>query len=667
MRRAAFLLLLASFPTLLAGQDKTFCVNIDYSAVPALVNDRKLTINVDVGTCSGVSVTADGHWIAATYNTSTHAAAVNTSGSALAITALNWTTGGTGAATKATLYNNYHWAFSQTFDDTRQSQYDYAKPILDALGWKAGIAAVGSWVQSGNNYYMTWTEVKALLADGWQVYNHTWDHPNPVSCANFPTEFDQNQTALLAQLPGYNVSHVVYPYEVSTATCAGWPPNYVLSGELGGSGYTHIDAALPNVYTVVRNGLYGTDPTGIQNTASQAAADSRPSWMVCITHSVSQGSGAAADQYSTNQAALNTLYSFLGNNYGAAGNKSMWFAPSGEVQDFLFTRDKAVVSTCTAPTATFTPLRASSATQTMSPSASPSATAEPSGTKTATASPSPSCTITPSRSVTATLSGTASSSASPTLSATAEPSGTRTGTASSTPVSASTDTASSTPSPSGTRTGTATVAVPSSATPTATPTLSVTQSASATPSSTGTATPALSATGSGSATPGFTGTFTPTASATPTPSATAEPSATASSSATATPTRSATPTPSATAEPSATASFTPQSTSSPSVTALPGSGPLSILQALPYPNPGPQEVRMKLSADADYAIVRVWSRALVQMAQVQAGPQPRGWSSLALPASFSHGAANGVYFLTLEAWKNGQKCTTKPLKCLILH
>lgn len=685
MRQLAILLLLALLPPLLRAQNSTYCLSISYASVPSLVNDRKLTLNVAVGACSGVSVTADGAWIPSSYSSSTQAASFSTSGTAITILALNATAAGTGAASKASLYNNFHWAYSQTFDDTRQSQYDYAKPILDALGWKAGIAAVGSWIESGNSYYMTWAEVQALRADGWQVYNHTWDHPDPVACANFPTEFGQNQTAFLTELPGYHVSHVVYPYEVSTASCSGWPPNYIISGELGGSGYTHVDTVLGQDYTVPRNGLYGTDPTNIETVSAQAAADSRPSWVVCITHSVTQGSGAAADAYSTNQNALNTLYSYLGSNFGAAGNKSMWFAPSGEVMDYLFTRDNAVVSTCVAATPTpspkltaspspsstaepsstrsitpsSTPTATSTRTATPSASATPSATAEPSATSSST----PSSTATPTTSATeaqstpsatAEASATRSSTATSTCSGTASPSATATSSASASPTPLSTASAAqSTPSATAKQSSTATSTASSSATPSMSASPTASQTLSASPSFSATATCSATAMASSSA------------SATPTPSDTAEPSATRASTATSSPS----PTLTLTASPSLTATARPSATASPTSSPSPvrSSGSLQILRALPGPDPNPQQVWIELSGEADLVTLRIWSAAYVLVASTQAGPEPRGWSALALPAGFSSRAANGVYFITVEAERQGQVARTKPLKCLILH
>src|SRR5208282_4872106 len=94
------------------GADKNYCVNVDYSAVPAQCNYEKITLIVNVGTCASVAVTADGAAVSATYSSSTGTATFTTTGKSIVVTAQNWTAGGTGAATKATLYNNFHWSYS---------------------------------------------------------------------------------------------------------------------------------------------------------------------------------------------------------------------------------------------------------------------------------------------------------------------------------------------------------------------------------------------------------------------------------------------------------------------------------------------------------------------------------------------------------------------------
>ena len=688
--------LLAIAPPLFA-QNKSYCVSLDDSKVPALVNSMLLTLNVNVGTCSSVSVTVNGVAVAATYTASTQTASFDTTcTSSIVVTAVSWTTGGTGAATKATLYANHKWAYSQTFDDVRQSQYDYAKPILDGLGLKAGLAAVASWLNSGNNYYMTWTEVQTLRAEDWDVYNHTWDHPDPVTCGTWSTEFGQDQTAFQTKLPGYNVTHAVMPYEVTIATCSGYPPNYLLSGELDTGGvYTYVDQPLSSSLGVARNGLYSTDPTSMENIAAQTAAAgaSRAAWTICITHSVTQGSGAQADAYSTNQNALTTLYNYMLGKWGPSGDNSMWFAPAGHVQDYLFTRDNAVVSVCTmpsqSPTATGSPTAAATpsvsvtgtVSRTPSPSASP--TSSPSGTSSATlsVSPSPSRTASASGTPSATLtpSGTSVPSVSETSSATA--SMTATGTPSL--GSSATETASPTASPRDSATPSGTVSASASVTPS--PAASAAVSATATVSGSATASPAASASATEvwTLSPTATPTATPSgeASATPSdsPSATfsAVPSGAPSGTDTATPTRTFT----RTATPTATATASPTETSvlkapSPtrSATRVLGAwfgktetGPLVLMGGAPIPNPNPTALALDLAGPADGIDYAVFTSALILARNGRISQDlSTGWNEVPLGNALGS-LARGIYYVQLRATRGNASSAPLVLKVYWTH
>src|SRR5665213_516979 len=533
--------------------DKSYCVQVDYSAVPSLVNYRKITLIVNVGTCASVAVTADGTAVSATYSPSAGTATFTTTGSSIVVTAQNWTAGGTGAATKATLYNNFHWAYSLTFDDNRLSQYDYGKPLLDALGWRAGEAVVGSWANEGGasgsgSYFMNWTCLQALRAAGWDMYDHSYDHPNPLTCNGSATDIDpelaNNEPLLLKYFPGYNVTQMVFPYEVSTAnTCAGYPTSYLLSAECGGGSYNYVDTTLP--FQVQRGGLFGTNDPAWKTLAASSAAQTRPTWLVQYTHSVSQGSGAAADAYSTNQTTLNDLLTYLNTTFGVTGSNNMWFAPAGEVRDYIFTRDNAVVTTCTAAaTPTFTNTSTNTATNTATNAATqtPTNTATHSATVTSTNTPTRTSTNTATQTatntatltpaITSTFTNTVTNTATNTASSTATNSATSTSTHTST--NTATTTATNTPTQTTTNTATITPAITNTFTNTATntPTSTTTHTATNTATTTTTNTATQTATNTSTLTPANTGTFTNTATHTST--------STTSSTATNTPTPTAT-------------------------------------------------------------------------------------------------------------------------------
>ena len=404
-------------PTLVAGgSGKQYCLTLDYSAVPTLLNYRKITLNVNVGTCASVTATEDGSAIPASYNAATGIATLTASSalasSSIVVTAVGWTSGGSGAATKGTLYNNYHWAWSQTFDDGYASAWVNGGAVLAAHSfeggaWRAGEAYVGSFVGAnwgpdaclGTELLMSSAQWTAARAAGWDIYNHTWDHAS-LTCANFQTEFDQNQTAALAQFPGYFLNHVVYPYETDTpvtSACAGWPRSYLRTGEQNNNSYNYVDVPIPSGFTGTPAGnMMAADRSGDtfmttvaawEAIADAAATNARPTWLINISHRVYPGSCIGNDtQYSTNVTNFSAYCTYLDSKYGSGGgNGSMWVAPSGEVADYLLVRDSVVVNAfaCGTPTPTQTPCPACTATATVT--SSPSVTASP------TTTPLPAC------------------------------------------------------------------------------------------------------------------------------------------------------------------------------------------------------------------------------------------------------------------------------------
>lgn len=323
---------------------KTYILAVDYSKVPQLVNKELLTLKVDVGFCSAVIVEAD----SVTLNSRYKAGGVifTTSAKNITITALNWTASGSGKAVKAYLFDNRNWAFSQTFDDGYLDVWENAKPILDEKGWKAGLAVCATFAAAAWGPNMSWEQMETLQKSGWDIFNHGYSHLH-MTCDDYKIEFDENNKEFKKRFPGYNVTQIVYPFEDSGFTeCRGFPPSYLLSAQKGkGSAVTYVDQPIEDLFKINRSGQYSTDNSRWKEEADAAAVETYPSWIIKITHHVYPGSKLGSDPaYSTTQDALKDFYSYLDSKYGARGDNSMWFAPAGEVMDYLLTRDNAVVS-----------------------------------------------------------------------------------------------------------------------------------------------------------------------------------------------------------------------------------------------------------------------------------------------------------------------------------
>jgi len=452
-----------SFARTVQAATQQYGLIVNYSPVTYLVNDPKVTLNMSVGACTSVTVTTNGVPVSSvydgaatvTFNVTTYRsnpADFTTSFLPVTVvaTAYGWTSGGTGLASPATLFDNYKWANSMTFDNGDEGVYEYALPVLnsfiasDGTTWKAGTTAIGAAVNgigvtnaacspggsfapatSGlpGSWNMSWSQLQSLATQyGWSIYSETWDHLCNLSCADAATELGNNQFGAtinstfepgfvqefnpvtmtywggVTQI-GYHVCHLIYPYEDSgdVMACGAptFPTTFILSGEgnYGNTGMPNNDGfvnfvappypSLSQALTIGRNADdYPVTVTQLnaQAVTASAASVTQPCWNVEVFHQVLSGS-TTPSAYTTNANILQTHLTYLYNTYGpgagAASNK-LWFAPAGEVMDYLFTRNEITFQTFIPGTPTFTP------TGTL-----PTATATPTNTATATMTPLP--------------------------------------------------------------------------------------------------------------------------------------------------------------------------------------------------------------------------------------------------------------------------------------
>ena len=101
------------------------------------------------------------------------------------------------------------------FDDSHQSDYTYAKPILDKYGFKATFFEVCNWVETGyhdKDISITWQQIAALQQDGMDIESHTMTHPNLndlSSQAGLDYEIGQSKQCL--ENHGFNPTIFAYP------------------------------------------------------------------------------------------------------------------------------------------------------------------------------------------------------------------------------------------------------------------------------------------------------------------------------------------------------------------------------------------------------------------------------------------------------------------------
>jgi peptidoglycan/xylan/chitin deacetylase (PgdA/CDA1 family) len=153
-----------------------------------------------------------------------------------------------GQATVKTWANDSKSAFSFSFDDSFQSQYDYARPVLDKYGLKATFYLIaGSIVDQGQAQiwrYGNWQEFKEMAQEGHEMGAHTMTHPDltklPVGDINTPNTIDYElyqSKSLIQQKIGQPVITLAYPYTSYNSTVINEAAKYFEASRAGNDTY----------------------------------------------------------------------------------------------------------------------------------------------------------------------------------------------------------------------------------------------------------------------------------------------------------------------------------------------------------------------------------------------------------------------------------------------
>jgi peptidoglycan/xylan/chitin deacetylase (PgdA/CDA1 family) len=100
------------------------------------------------------------------------------------------------------------------FDDSHQSDYTYAKPILDKYGFKATFFEVCNWIEAGyhdKDISTTWQQIAALQQDGMDIEAHTMTHPNLNDLSQADLDYEIGQSKQCLENHGFNPTIFAYP------------------------------------------------------------------------------------------------------------------------------------------------------------------------------------------------------------------------------------------------------------------------------------------------------------------------------------------------------------------------------------------------------------------------------------------------------------------------
>lgn len=105
-----------------------------------------------------------------------------------------------------------------TFDDGWKSQFTKAKPVLDAVGYKATFYLVTSYI-GRPSAYMSWDDVRQLAAEGHWIGSHSVTHRSAtrLPSAEAAREMTDSRNAIAAQI-GRAATTYSYPYGARNRT-----------------------------------------------------------------------------------------------------------------------------------------------------------------------------------------------------------------------------------------------------------------------------------------------------------------------------------------------------------------------------------------------------------------------------------------------------------------
>lgn len=360
--------------------DKTDFPNLYY---------KEITLSLYLGTASNVSVLANGSTISSSYDTTTKAVTFTTSGTDIEIqfdksSAINEV----GTLTKSVLKYNKKWVWSFSMDDNTNlknsisalQNYNF-RGTLYLIGNKVDMTRQEDWIVDA-------PDIKSLLATGWSVGDHTWNH----ECTGYTTEeysttimqsYNLLKTIIAdSSVPNYKLLAFAAPcyaseYDpiIQSMVSAGDTDirfnesgnNYQLTVDPSATSFSQGSfSAVPFSYT----GNVGRDPilqdgdSGVQTSESRLdwmannATENRHFWYNSFTHGNSESY-------------ISSFADYAYSHYGEGGTKEMWMAPVDEIYSYLLVRDNTHVTYDTVSSVGDVIVPTSTPTPTTTPTTSP--------------------------------------------------------------------------------------------------------------------------------------------------------------------------------------------------------------------------------------------------------------------------------------------------------
>ena len=120
-----------------------------------------------------------------------------------------------------------------TFDDGWNSQYKYAVPVLEKYNFPATFFVISEYRAGA---YMTWDNLKDLVAHGFEIGSHTETHPKlpELNKKDLKKEIEKSKKKLEDKL-GIKVTTLAYPYYMHNKSVRGMVKSAGYLGARAGS------------------------------------------------------------------------------------------------------------------------------------------------------------------------------------------------------------------------------------------------------------------------------------------------------------------------------------------------------------------------------------------------------------------------------------------------
>ncbi|MCD6346522.1 MAG: T9SS type A sorting domain-containing protein [Bacteroidales bacterium] len=279
----------------------------------------------------------------------------------------------------APLKYNKDFAFSFAFDDglddafslgyhllqggySTVDQHDYPGLFYtDGCGSKIAFTAGIAWYTANSNNddlhngetpgYMTWSQALQLYQNGWDIFNHSYNHEANVAGMDYESQIQRNadevETRLGIQLnylipPGGDHNYIDYGFNMGINAVFTSNAGYTINGNRA----MELDDAIDHSRSVFwRHSINSDDFTidSLKQAATQLFSDvgeNKHLWWNEFTHRVKYEHYGGSVEFTV----FKEYMEFLANQYGEPGLDNGLFASSIEVYEYLAVRDLVSIS-----------------------------------------------------------------------------------------------------------------------------------------------------------------------------------------------------------------------------------------------------------------------------------------------------------------------------------